>query len=117
MHFRQDFCLRAKPAKPCYSSLSAMSRVSLTFLWETPARAIPVFSVFIPFFGCPRRCVFCSQHDQTGQQASPLDEILARSGRILVFYNRRLAADAPAAGLTVRDLGRHMTGRTAPGAP
>ena len=27
-----------------------------------PARAIPVFSVFIPFFGCPRRCVFCSQH-------------------------------------------------------
>lgn len=79
MHFRQDFCLRAKPAKPCYSSLSAMSRVSLTFLWETPARAIPVFSVFIPFFGCPRRCVFCSQHDQTGQQASPLDEILARA--------------------------------------
>ena len=56
-----------------------MSRVSLTFLWETPARAIPVFSVFIPFFGCPRRCVFCSQHDQTGQQASPLDEILARA--------------------------------------
>jgi len=46
-----------------------------------------------------------------------LDEILARSGRILVFYNRRLAADAPAAGLTVRDLGRHMTGRTAAGAP
>ena len=79
MHFRQDFCLRAKPAKPCYSSLSAMSRVSLTFLWETPARAIPVFSVFIPFFGCPRRCVFCSQHDQTGQQASPLDEILAHA--------------------------------------
>ena len=56
-----------------------MSRVSLTFLWETPARAIPVFSVFIQFFGCPRRCVFCSQHDQTGQQASPLDEILARA--------------------------------------
>lgn len=56
-----------------------MSRVSLTFLWETPARAIPVFSVFIPFFGCPRRCVFCSQHDQTGQQASPLDEILAHA--------------------------------------
>ncbi|MEF3697923.1 ATP-binding cassette domain-containing protein, partial [Desulfolutivibrio sp.] len=40
-----------------------------------------------------------------------LDEILARSGRILVFYNRRLAADAPAAGQTVRGLGRHMTGR------
>ncbi|NDY56070.1 ATP-binding cassette domain-containing protein [Desulfovibrio sulfodismutans] len=40
-----------------------------------------------------------------------LDEILARSGRILVFYNRRLAADTPAAGQTVRGLGRHMTGR------
>lgn len=40
-----------------------------------------------------------------------LDEILARSGRILVFYNRRLVADAPAAGLTLRDLGRYMTGR------
>ena len=60
-----------------------MSRVSLTFLWETPARAVPVFSVFIPFFGCPRRCVFCSQHDQTGQQASPLDEILARAANDL----------------------------------
>jgi ABC-type uncharacterized transport system ATPase subunit len=43
-----------------------------------------------------------------------LDEILARSGRILVFYNRRLAADLPAAGQTVQSLGRHMTGRTIP---
>ncbi len=43
-----------------------------------------------------------------------LDEILARSGRILVFYNRRLAADLPAAGQTVQSLGSHMTGRAIP---
>ncbi len=42
-----------------------------------------------------------------------LDEILARAGRILVFFNRRLAADLPAVGQTVRSLGRHMTGRPA----
>jgi simple sugar transport system ATP-binding protein len=40
-----------------------------------------------------------------------LDEILAQAGRILVFYNRRLVADLPAAGQTVQGLGRHMTGR------
>lgn len=94
MHFRQDFCLRVKPAKPCYCSLSAMSRVSLTFLWEIPARTVPVFSVFIPFFGCPRRCVFCSQHDQTGQQAVPLDEILARAAAGL--RSRRTQGRPPA---------------------
>jgi len=43
-----------------------------------------------------------------------LDEILARSGRILVFFNRSLVADTPAAGQTVRGLGRHMTGRAVP---
>lgn len=43
-----------------------------------------------------------------------LDEILARSGRILVFFNRNIVADTPAAGQTVRGLGRHMTGRDVP---
>ena len=71
-----------------------MSRVSLTFLWEIPARTVPVFSVFIPFFGCPRRCVFCSQHDQTGQQAVPLDEILARAAAGL--RSRRTQGRPPA---------------------
>ncbi len=73
-----------------------MSRVSLTFLWEIPARTVPVFSVFIPFFGCPRRCVFCSQHDQTGQQAVPLDEILARAAAGL---RSRRTQDRPPAEL------------------
>ncbi|WP_296990287.1 radical SAM protein, partial [uncultured Desulfovibrio sp.] len=63
-------------------------------MWEIPARTVPVFSVFIPFFGCPRRCVFCSQHDQTGQQAVPLDEILARAAAGL--RSRRTQGRPPA---------------------
>lgn len=61
----------------------AMSRVSLTFLWSTPVTDVPVFSVFIPFMGCPRRCVFCSQHDQTGQPDTPLDTILGQAADTL----------------------------------
>lgn len=35
-----------------------------------------LFPVFIPFAGCPHRCVFCSQNAQTGQESRPLSEVL-----------------------------------------
>lgn len=35
-----------------------------------------LFPVFIPFAGCPHRCVFCSQNAQTGQKPRPLSEVL-----------------------------------------
>jgi len=44
-----------------------------------------------------------------------LDELLAHAGRVLVFYNRAMAADLPAAGLDAGLVGDLMTGRAAPG--
>ena len=39
----------------------------------------PVHPVFIPFAGCERRCVFCAQDIQTGQQTKEMQEIYART--------------------------------------
>lgn len=38
----------------------------------------PVLPVFLPFAGCPQRCIFCDQPGQTGTPAEPLDVIHAR---------------------------------------
>lgn len=43
-----------------------------------------------------------------------LDELLAHAGRILVFYNRAVAADLPATACDAGLVGDLMTGRTAP---
>lgn len=42
---------------------------------NTPHRILPVF---LPFAGCPQRCVFCAQEAQTGQTAEPVDKALER---------------------------------------
>ena len=44
-----------------------------------------------------------------------LDELLAHAGRVLVFYNRALAADLRAGGFDAACVGDLMTGRTVPG--
>ena len=43
------------------------------------ASIIPIVPVFIPFAGCPHKCIFCSQEKQTGiQQAQGIDDALYR---------------------------------------
>ncbi|WP_428564347.1 MAG: ATP-binding cassette domain-containing protein [Solidesulfovibrio sp. DCME] len=44
-----------------------------------------------------------------------LDELLAHAGRVLVFYNRDMAADLPAASLDPAKVGDLMTGRAMAG--
>lgn len=46
---------------------------------ELPARRPTVLPVFIPFAGCPGRCVYCAQHLQTGQEPAAHLEQIKRS--------------------------------------
>ncbi len=37
-----------------------------------------IIPIFIPFMGCPKRCIYCSQDMQTGSDISTLDRVYAR---------------------------------------
>ena len=39
---------------------------------------LPIMPVFMPFAGCPHRCLFCAQTSQTGQPTGSVEEALAR---------------------------------------
>lgn len=62
--------------------------------WPAPQRcaAGPVFPLFMPFMGCPGRCVFCAQDVQTGGAESSLAQRLAGARAALA---RRAAAGLP----------------------
>ncbi|CAK7056693.1 MAG: hypothetical protein DELT_01260 [Desulfovibrio sp.] len=42
-----------------------------------------ILPVFIPFMGCPSRCVFCSQELQSGTSCRPLDAVLREAAASL----------------------------------
>lgn len=44
---------------------------------EGSRRKRPIWPVFIPFAGCPYRCIYCSQNAQTGTESEPLATTLA----------------------------------------
>lgn len=73
------------------------SFLSITLPWPAPARGnAPVRPVFIPFSGCPTRCIFCAQHVQTGQGQRSLASILAA---VRDDLRQRRARQAPAVEL------------------
>ena len=43
-------------------------KLRLPFPWPRPHAAHPVLPVFLPFAGCPARCIFCAQDKQTGMK-------------------------------------------------
>jgi hypothetical protein len=45
--------------------------------WPGPVKGEPVniLPVFLPFWGCPRRCIYCAQDLQTGKDKVPLDKV------------------------------------------
>lgn len=61
------------------SSLSPHSfHAPLVAPWPPPARSRPIVPVFLPFQGCPTRCIFCAQDIQTGRGG-----LSARTGHVL----------------------------------
>jgi len=56
--------------------------------------------VFLPFAGCPERCVFCNQPAQTGQAQQPLEALLANARQLLAARAPQSAtAEGPRAEL------------------
>lgn len=89
-----------------------MTNISFSLPWPLPARATrrPIVPVFLPYAGCPVRCVFCAQHIQTGRSPAPLAATLKaalaclrqRGDRglppaELAFYGGTFTAQPPAA--------------------
>lgn len=58
---------------------------------QQPAHKARILPVFLPFAGCPQRCVFCDQAAQTGQAPEPLDALYHRLEALL---SQPPAADA-----------------------
>jgi histone acetyltransferase (RNA polymerase elongator complex component) len=53
-----------------------------------------IYPIFLPFSGCPQRCLFCSQEAQTGTGRKSVAEALRAADadltkRYLIFYNRK----------------------------
>ncbi len=64
------------PAAP----VSSGGRILLRFPHPEPPRPAhaKILPVFLPFAGCPQRCIFCDQAAQTGQAPQSLEDIHAR---------------------------------------
>lgn len=105
-----------KAAQPCPSCEAAhslsMTNILFSLPWPLPARATrqPIVPVFLPYAGCPVRCVFCAQHIQTGHAPAPLAATLKTALACLrqrrdqglppaelAFYGGTFTAQPPAA--------------------
>jgi len=69
-----------KPQQTPTTPPSGSERILQRFPHPEPPRPAHVsrpriFPVFLPFAGCPQRCVFCDQSAQTGQAPEPLEAL------------------------------------------
>lgn len=75
-----------------------------------------ILPIFLPFAGCPTRCVFCAQDVQTGQHGGvhSIARTLAQAEARLEHEARRLEAAAASGDRQPRDHPAPATGRGAP---
>ncbi len=50
---------------------------------EPPRQKTTVLPVFIPFLGCPSRCIYCAQHLQTGTRVRSLERVYEETRSLL----------------------------------
>lgn len=77
-----------------YGNTSATQGNPISMIFTHPAPSYSqhrIFPVFIPFAGCPQRCVFCAQDAQTGQHRSSLKRILAQFTKSLQLRREQKA--------------------------
>lgn len=79
--------------KPCHRPLA-----SVAVAWPAPPRRA-IVPVFLPFFGCPRRCIFCSQEAQTGRRAPGPSDIAPLLAEARAHLEQRAARGLPPAEL------------------
>lgn len=61
----------------------------LSLFWPAVKRARPLYPIFLPYSGCPRRCVFCAQDRQTGRPPRPAQEALREAAAALAGREAR----------------------------
>lgn len=74
--------------------------VSVAVAWPAPPRRA-IVPVFLPFFGCPRRCLFCSQEAQTGRRAPEPADIALLLAEARASLEQRAARGQPPAELAI----------------
>lgn len=68
--------------------------LSVSIPWPAPSLHSAIVPVFLPFLGCPGRCLFCAQDIQTGKQAASGKDL-----EHLLFAGRRALEQRAATGL------------------
>ncbi len=56
---------------------------TLSFPWPSHKEKTAIMPVFLPFAGCPSRCIYCAQNLQTAEEALPLEKRLAAAQAML----------------------------------
>ncbi len=56
---------------------------TISFPWPSHKEKTAIMPVFLPFAGCPSRCIYCAQNLQTAEKVLPLEERLGQAYAML----------------------------------